>query len=255
MVKCTEAQRDLIIQALTPEVARYSCHAHASHVLQKLLAFVPEHIAVAWGESLRGVVGKLAIDQRGNYLLQGFLRLFSSSAIQFIFDELPASAVEIAKTKIGCNFLTQCIEAATPAQLDLIAAPLVEKALVLAQDQFGNYVIQHLLDHKDDVTTPILEAFRGSMTPLCLQKFSSNVIEKCLHKCSPSQFRSIVEEFLIGDNLTSLIVDSFGNFVVQTALAVAPPAERSFLVTELIPLVHSVKSPYIVHIQKKLLQV
>lgn len=55
---------------------------------------------------------------------------------------------------------------------------LLSKALDLVQDQFGNYVIQHVLSHCPQQIPGVVSSLRGSISKLCVQKFSSNVIEK-----------------------------------------------------------------------------
>ena len=51
--------------------------------------------------------------------------------------------------------------------------------LLLVQDQFGNYVVQYVLDLPfSTVKVNLIQEFLGSLATLSTQKFSSNVIEK-----------------------------------------------------------------------------
>lgn len=48
-------------------------------------------------------------------------------------------------------------------------------------DQYGNYVVQHVIEHGADVDRDkIVETIRGDVIRFAKHKFSSNVIEKCL---------------------------------------------------------------------------
>lgn len=59
---------------------------------------------------------------------------------------------------------------------------VVAHARKLVLDPFGNYVVQYVLDLKEhDLTLGVARALRGSFAELSVQKFSSNVIEKCLN--------------------------------------------------------------------------
>ena len=63
---------------------------------------------------------------------------------------------------------------------------MVRKAATLVSDPFGNYGVQYILDLKQPpLTRAVVTALRGGFAELSLQKFSSNVIEKCLKSGDP----------------------------------------------------------------------
>ena len=52
----------------------------------------------------------------------------------------------------------------------------------LCQDQYGNYVIQNLLQKRQgEKCKDIYDALRGRILDMSMHKFASNVIERCLH--------------------------------------------------------------------------
>jgi len=56
-------------------------------------------------------------------------------------------------------------------------------------------------------------------------------------------------------NLLDLLQDRYANFVIQTALDVADEQQHARLVKLILPYIHQIKTPYVMHIQKKILQV
>ena len=53
------------------------------------------------------------------------------------------------------------------------------------QDAYGNYVVQYVLDVcSDEDVQAVCESVTGKVNLLAIQKFSSNVMEKCLERCS-----------------------------------------------------------------------
>ena len=51
----------------------------------------------------------------------------------------------------------------------------------LSQDAFGNYVVQYVLElGQPEASASIIQKLQGNLAELSLQKFSSNVVEKCL---------------------------------------------------------------------------
>jgi hypothetical protein len=61
---------------------------------------------------------------------------------------------------------------------------------------------------------------------LSVQKFSSNVIEKCIRVAEHNTRKLLIEELLNRSRLEKLLRDSFGNYCVQTALDYAEPSQR-----------------------------
>ena len=58
---------------------------------------------------------------------------------------------------------------------------MISNTRKLVQDPYGNYVVQYLLDlRRPELTLGIALGLQGAFVELSLQKFSSNVIEKCL---------------------------------------------------------------------------
>jgi hypothetical protein len=77
--------------------------------------------------------------------------------------------------------LQRCLDHADPTNRDRIIAEVVRNAAQLVVNPFGNYVVQYILDLKQPpLTRSVVHALRGGFAELSLQKFSSNVIEKCL---------------------------------------------------------------------------
>ena len=58
----------------------------------------------------------------------------------------------------------------------------------MVRDQYGNYVIQYVVDLKNmDVNGRIVDKLKGTILELSNEKFSSNVIEKvCFWLCNKS---------------------------------------------------------------------
>jgi hypothetical protein len=88
---------------------------------------------------------------------------------------------------------------------DELTAPLMKEmhdnGETLIQDQYGNYVIQHLLEKgKPEDRDALLARIRGNMVTLSTHKFASNVIEKCISFCAPNIRRELIGEILESKN-------------------------------------------------------
>ena len=129
-----------------------------------------------------------------------------------------------------------------------------KNALDLVKDQFGNYVVQYVLDlNYPIVREDLIKEFCGHIATLSTQKFSSNVIEKCLEVATMSVRTMIIEEIMQPTTLSLLLQDPYGNYVIQTALNVATPKQFRDFVEEIKPLLPALRNtPYGKRIQNKI---
>ena len=84
-----------------------------------------------------------------------------------------------------------------------------------------NYVVQHLLEMEmPELTKYIVRRFEGCFVSLSCNKYASNVVEKLLR--SGDEVSAIITiELLQSPNASMLLVDPYGNFVIQNALSAA----------------------------------
>lgn len=83
--------------------------------------------------------------------------------------------------------------------------------------------MQSVLDLKQNASwakVKVLSMLRGRFVALTMDKFSSNVVEKCLCVSVEKEYALIVRELLEFPDFLKLVKDSFGNYVIQSALRV-----------------------------------
>lgn len=108
-----------------------------------------------------------------------------------------------------------------------LVTEIIFNSLYLVQDPFGNYVIQYILDLNDArFSEPLIRTFIGNVCSLSVQKFSSNVVEKCIRVADPEIRKVLVTEVLNRPRLEKLLRDSYGNYVIQTILDYCDIAQR-----------------------------
>ncbi|MFS7949600.1 putative armadillo-like helical, pumilio domain-containing protein [Helianthus anomalus] len=57
----------------------------------------------------------------------------------------------------------------------------IKNGILLAQDAYGNYVVQYILELQiPSAVSKLTSRFKGNYVHLATQKFSSHVVEKCL---------------------------------------------------------------------------
>jgi len=110
----------------------------------------------------------------------------------------------------------------------------------LIVDQYGNYVVQHVIERgSDQDRDKIIAQIKGRVMNYAQHKFSSNVIEKCLTHGNTSHKAALIAE-VCGDGtstplLLEMMKDQFANYVVQKMLDVADSSSRKKIMLAIKP--------------------
>lgn len=64
-----------------------------------------------------------------------------------------------------------------------------------SQDQYGNYVVQHVLEHgAAEDRSRLVAGVRGKVLQLSQHKFASNVVEKCVSHATRNERALLIDE-------------------------------------------------------------
>lgn len=218
-------------------------------------------IAFMLATALKPAAARLCVDSHGNHVMQRILSGFPPQHTAFIYECVATNVTDVARHRHGCCVIQRCLDShphlhfidekckklLDPCSTSIIDARthLIQQicagALQLMQDAYGNYVVQYVLDicvgqpGEYEIIDSICRATIGQVALLSVQKFSSNVIEKCLEKCSADMRELYLEEICSDKKIRELMTDPFGNYVVQRALGVASHTHAIKLVDSMKP--------------------
>ncbi|KAL6560237.1 hypothetical protein OROHE_006244 [Orobanche hederae] len=215
-VACNEDQRTGIIMALTKSPFKLIARA-----MQKLLEKLstPHQISLIVSALRPGAI-TLANDPSGHHVIQYCVRNFPREYNMHLFNEIADNCFKIAINKSGCCVLPPCVEYSHGEARERLIKEILANAVQLAEDPYGNYVVQHLLGlEMQEVTDDLVRRFEGLFVSLSCNKYASNVVEKLLLESDENNSAAIIMELLTSPNASMLLVDPFGNFVVQSALS------------------------------------
>ncbi|KAI0638958.1 ARM repeat-containing protein [Trametes polyzona] len=253
----TDEQRNVICESVAQDLVNISLNMHGTRAVQKMIDFLSTRRqasihSIILALSLHVVV--LIKDLNGNHVIQKCLNKLAPEDNQFIYNAVAANCVEVATHRHGCCVLQRCIDHASEHQRIQLVNEITYNALTLVQDPYGNYVVQYILDLNDNrFSDAVIRQFSGNVCALSVQKFSSNVIEKCIRVAEHNTRKMLIGELLNRTRLEKLLRDSYGNYCVQTALDYAEPAQRALLVEGIRPVLPLIRNtPYGKRIQNKL---
>ncbi|CAM8967093.1 unnamed protein product [Rhodiola kirilowii] len=87
-------------------------------------------------------------DQNGNHVIQKCIECVPEDAIHFIISTFYDLGVTLSTHAYGCHVIQRILEHCHDKKtLDIMMDEILRSVFMLAQDQYGNYVIQHTLEH------------------------------------------------------------------------------------------------------------
>lgn len=252
---CNDKQRLLIVEKVAGDLVSISKNMHGTRAVQKMIEYLNSGTQIQIViNALRTSVVPLIQDLNGNHVIQRFLNKLSPEDNQFVYDAVAGHCVAVATHRHGCCVLQRCIDHAAERQKIQLVKEITSNALTLVQDPYGNYVVQYVLDLPyAGVAAALIKKFSGHLSQLSMQKFSSNVIEKCLNVSDLNTRKWMIEELLESEILGTLLQDPFANYVIQTALTISEPEQHLRLVEAIKPHLPALRNtPYGKRIQNKI---
>ncbi|KAI4390140.1 hypothetical protein MLD38_002283 [Melastoma candidum] len=159
--KCIECVPEdnihFIISTFFDQIATLSTHPYGCRVVQRVLEHCksPETLRKVMEEIL-GSVSNLAQDQYGNYVVQHVLEHGEPHERFVIIEELAGKIVSMSQQKFASNVIEKCLTFGGPAERELMVNEMLgttdenEPLQAMMKDQFGNYVVQKVLETCED---------------------------------------------------------------------------------------------------------
>lgn len=247
--KITAEERVMLVKTVSSRLVNASLNLHGTRSVQKIVELCAtdeergfnadsheESAADILTRSLFPAAARLCIDSHGNHVIQRILLKLGPKHAKFVFDAVAASVGDVARHRHGCCVIQRCLDSPASEARSHLVNRIVEKSLELMQDAYGNYVVQYVLDVcSDEDVHAVCESVIGKVNLLAIQKFSSNVMEKCLERCTDSVKEMYMQELSDSERVRELMMDPFGNYVVQRALSVATHSQAIRLVESMRP--------------------
>ena len=232
-----------LIQTLLPLVEQIGTNQYGTRVLQDLIDFLKtEKTFLAFVNIIIPHVKLLIIDLNGSHIIYKLI-ITKNKSIKIIEEIICMQVKDIAITRKGCSFLKKYFDFQEENDLIKIKQCILQNLREIITDQYGNYVIQSILVKEG---SPIVKDYINEIIKNIVfysnNKFSSNAVEKCFENENMKNF--VLDQFLQKDIFEKIILDKYGNYVVQKAISKADNNRKNYMLQLLIPLIPSLKSQY-----------
>ncbi|KAM7253832.1 hypothetical protein ACFE04_031514 [Oxalis oulophora] len=266
-----EQRRELADQ-LVGHMLPLCLQMYGCRVIQKALEVIELDQKIKLVSELDGHVMKCVRDQNGNHVIQKCIECLPAEKIGFIMSAFQGQIATLSTHPYGCRVIQRILEhGSDELQCQCIVDEILEYACVLAEDQYGNYVIQsvhvrvmqngllcgpvfdlpfinnlHVLERgKPHERSQIINNLTGKIVQMSQHKYASNVIEKCLRFGDALQRERLIDEILGhsdgNDILLTMMKDQFANYVVQKIFETGTDRQQEILLNNIRDNLHALK--------------
>jgi hypothetical protein len=207
---------------------------YGCRVVQKAIELSEPPVQTQLVRELDGHVIECAEDQNGNHVIQKCLEKVAANKLDFMVDAFKGQIARLATHPYGCRVIQRLLER-WGSEEAIVSELLGDHTDELCRNQYGNYVIQHLLIHGSPwQRSGIIHALLGKLFVLSKHKFASNVVENCFVYGSAQDRTALIQEVL-GRHpdescLLSMVRDQYANYVVQKMIDLCDQDQLAMIV-------------------------
>ncbi|KAK4772512.1 hypothetical protein SAY86_014287 [Trapa natans] len=241
------AQRKELADHLKGQMLPLSLQMYGCRVIQKALDVIEIDQKTQLVLELDGHVMRCVHDQNGNHVIQKCIECLPGDKIGFIISAFCDKVATLSCHPYGCRVIQRVLEHCSNEHLSqCIVDEILGSACLLAEDQYGNYVTQHVLERGNaQERSKIISKLSGKIVQMSQHKYASNVVEKCLEYGDAAEREIIIEEIIRqteeNDSLLLMMKDQFANYVVQKILEVSNERHRAILLDQIKTHLHALK--------------
>ncbi|XP_056696255.1 pumilio homolog 1 isoform X2 [Spinacia oleracea] len=142
----TASQIRELADKLTGHVLTLSLQMYGCRVIQKAIEVVDLDQQKKMVVELDGHVMRCVRDQNGNHVIQKCIECIPEDSIQFIISTFYDQVVTLSTHPYGCRVIQRVLEHCNdPTTQRIVMEEIMQSVCMLAQDQYGNYVVQTFL--------------------------------------------------------------------------------------------------------------
>ena len=252
----SEEQICQFIALIQIDIYKICINSYGTRVIQKIIDYLhTELLLKTFLNLIKPIVKQIILDINGSHILIKLIEINSPTATKVIYGEIAENIVLISMHKHRCCVLQKCIERAAPKEQHQLFSLLLYHCKELIIDQCGNYIIQFMITlNIEEINLNVAEQLSDDIENYSKQKYSSNVVEKCL-ECGTDQIcDKIIKALLAAECIVSLLLDKFGNYVVQKALQRADQETQQNILNLIAPHLQKLKNyPFGMKLYSKLI--
>jgi len=226
---CSANQRLFILRHVFNDFVEIGINPSGTHSLQSIIQIInlkdEEEVLKC---ALNGNVFKLSFNSNGTHIIQKIISCFEEEKREFLNDFIIENLSKMCNNANGISVIQKFINQNRNEDVkSRIIKQFQKECLEIVQDPYGNYAIQYAFDTFGTVECKrIIEEVLKNEISLSMQKFSSNVVEKCLEICENVTFKKAITELFNPSGFISLFKNKYAGFVINKAIKIMNSEEK-----------------------------
>ena len=225
-------------------ISRVGTNQYGTKVLQTLIDYLGnDKNLLLFIEKMLPHLVTLINDLNGIHIVQKLINI-KSKHIQLIYNNIFQNIKLIAITREGIRFIKILLAILDEKNLNSLINSINDNLEDIITNQYGNFIIQEII-WKDNLSLKylVIDNIIKNIVNFSNHKFSSNIIEKCID-IEESKEKAI-DEILKNDNFEKILLNEYGNYVIQKALNKSDQNKQQIMLNSIVPLVTKLQGlPY-----------
>ena len=219
---CDKKIISLMLNQIQNSLFEVSLNSYGTRALQKMI----ENLSPLFDDDIniilnfvKGNVFKMIRDINGNHVIQSIIEAIKNKdKLTPLYSEMNEHLIEISKIKKGCCVFPKVLNNIREDDLANFINNIIKNLDTLINDEYGNFIIQRIIKlNRENYNNQIFDLIKNKIVQLSTQKYSSNVIETCIFE-NINIREKVMEKLIEKNNVTNLICDQFGNYIIQKCL-------------------------------------
>lgn len=232
-----QRHKKILASRMKDRVLDLTMSMYGCRVVQKAIDHILVEQQIELISELRGSVLECVQNQNGNHVIQKAIERCDPATTQFIIESFEGHVQSLSVHSYGCRVIQRCLERDDLPANVIITRELLQGINNMIGDQYGNYVVQHVVRYcTGEGKRNVMDIVGANLEMYSKHKFASNVVEKCLQFSDDEWRRKVVNTIAHanprrgeGDGVfVGMIKDLYGNYVIRTSSAL-----RSNMVSEI----------------------
>jgi len=206
-----------------------SCHNSGTHSIQCMMEIInTKEEEQVIRQAIQNDILTLSYDSNGTHVIQKIIAIVDEKDREYINSVLMDKILKLIFDANGICVIKKLIHGNEDPNIKKRILSIIEKnCLEIIQNPFGNYIIQHILDEWGPETCKdVTKVIHTNIISLSMQKFSSNVVEKCMDIIDNNTRYAWIQDLFNFSKISSLLKNKYGNFVLQKAIMVMSENEK-----------------------------
>lgn len=188
---------------------------HGTRVIQKIIEKIKKtnKLLGVITTALLQHINEFIIDSNANHIIIKYASIIKYPKNQVIYDYLMTNILQVSHDKNACCALQKCIEVSNDKQKEELFEVIGHNSNIMISDDFGNYALQFIIPQCSEVIlNQIVDSFIDHADSFALNKYSSNVIEKCIECGNKDLKLAIINKFMNEQSIMNLLFNKYGNY-------------------------------------------